>query len=121
MTSSARLGNLRQQTSDWNKEMFARKNVRMSRAMLALALAAVAALPAVAAPPGTAEDALQGADCFFAENRDDPLCRETVVAAAAPLQRPVAPPQYVPNRDDDEGVDCFFAESRDHPLCRVTP
>jgi hypothetical protein len=95
MTSSVRLGNLRKQTSDWDREMFARKNVRMARTMLALALAAVAALPAVAAPPGAAEDAPEGADCFFAENRDDPLCREVVLAAATPLQRPVAPPQHV--------------------------
>jgi hypothetical protein len=103
--------------------MVATKTLLIAGTTLALAMAAL---------PAAAEDDPQGADCFFAENRDDPLCRETVVAVVAPLRRPaaplqqpvaplrqaVAPRKYAPTQDDGESVDCFFAENRELPLCR---
>jgi hypothetical protein len=92
--------------------MFATTTLLISGTMLALALTAL---------PAAAEDDPQGADCFFAENRDDPLCRETTVAGIALLQQPVAPRRYAPMQDDVESVDCFFAENREHPLCREVP
>ncbi|HEY5633476.1 MAG TPA: hypothetical protein VIT02_06920 [Burkholderiaceae bacterium] len=85
-----------------------------TRFMIGAAMFAVA----VAAQPVEAEFDQQGADCFFAENRDDPLCRDTVLAAASPPQHAVAPLQYLPAQGD--GVDCFFAENREHLLCRET-
>lgn len=86
-----------------------------TRFMIGAAMFAVA----VAAQPAEAEFDQQGADCFFAENRDDPLCRDTVPAAASLAQRAVGPLQYLPAGGDD-GVDCFFAENREHLLCRET-
>jgi len=83
---------------------------------------------AVAAPPAAAESDPQGVDCFFAENRDDPLCREPVLATVgakpqtvAPRQQTVAARGHAPAPDDTESVDCFFAENREHRLCRKAP
>lgn len=89
---------------------------------MAFVMAAALLSLAVNAPPAAAGDDAEEADCFFAENRDDPLCRQTVLTAAAPMQR--APSQEDDERsspqDDDKSVDCFFAENRDQPLCGKT-
>jgi hypothetical protein len=77
---------------------------------------AVNSLPAVAG-----EDA-EGADCFFAENRDDPLCGRSILTAAGPQGRATSPDDEKrdASRDDDGSVDCFFAENRSQPFCSET-
>ncbi len=93
-----------------------RNTLFIAGAMFTLALTALPALPAAA------EDDPNAVDCFFAENRDDPLCRKTALIAAAPASAPVSTPlkKYAASQEDNASVDCFFSENRQDPLCSET-
>jgi hypothetical protein len=83
-------------------------------------LAVVTLAIAAAAQAGGAKDDERGVDCFYAENRDEPLCREGISIPVAPPRSAGAslPLQSAAAKRDDESIDCFYAENREHPFCR---